>query len=269
MICKICSTDVKLAFKHEMLSKYSISYYKCSNCGYLFTEDPYWISEAYSSAIANADTGILQRNFYFKQKIPLLLYALGFNLKLDNFLDYAGGGGIFVRLMRDIGLNYTWYDKYCANWVANGFEADLNQKFAALTTFESFEHFEHPMREIDTLFHYTNTIIFSTELLQSKIPNSSWWYYSFETGQHIGFYEINTLEEIAHLTNSYSYSFGSIHILSKIKISAWRLSVIKFIMKSNYTGKILSGYLFRSLESKTVSDMNLIKHTPKNRAEIE
>lgn len=47
------------------------------------------------------------RNLDFANKIPVLLYLLGCNLKINKFIDYAGGGGIFVRLMRDKGLDFV------------------------------------------------------------------------------------------------------------------------------------------------------------------
>ncbi len=44
---------------------------------------------------------------------------------MDPFLDYAGGYGVFTRLMRDIGFDFYWHDPYTQNLFANGFEKDI------------------------------------------------------------------------------------------------------------------------------------------------
>ena len=37
-------------------------------------------------------------------------------------VDYAGGHGFLVRLLRDKGINALWMDPYSENLVARGFE---------------------------------------------------------------------------------------------------------------------------------------------------
>lgn len=231
MKCIICLHDAELAFNATILKKYDIQYHKCNSCSFLFTEKPFWLEEAYSYAIANADTGLIRRSFVNSLQVLILLHSLGLNVKQDKFLDYAGGGGILVRLMRDLGLDFYWNDKFCINWVANGFEGNLEQKYDAITSFESFEHFVDPIHEIGNLLNASDTLIFSTELIPTRVPDKSWWYYSFETGQHIAFYSIETFEYIAHKYNVNYYCFDNIHVLSKRNISAFRQKIIAFLIK--------------------------------------
>jgi hypothetical protein len=40
----------------------------------------------------------------------------------NRFIDYGGGYGLFVRLMRDAGFDYYWFDKFCDNVLSKGFE---------------------------------------------------------------------------------------------------------------------------------------------------
>jgi hypothetical protein len=49
---------MRSAFRHTVLRKYDVQYFQCGGCGFLQTETPYWLDEAYSSAIVTADTGI-------------------------------------------------------------------------------------------------------------------------------------------------------------------------------------------------------------------
>ena len=110
---------------------------------------------------------------------------------MDPFLDYAGGYGVFTRLMRDIGFDFYWHDPYTQNLFANGFEDDLksNSKFELLTAFEVFEHLVNPKEELEKMLRFSDTIVFSTELMPQEIPDpEEWWYYGFNHGQHISFY---------------------------------------------------------------------------------
>ena len=155
MICKICNSNAKQVFNSKILKKYDVKYFKCDNCGYLFTEQPYWLDEAYSRSINLSDTGLLDRNIYFSKVLSVLIYFC-FN-KNGLFLDYAGGYGVFTRLMRDIGFNFYWHDPYTQNLFANGFEKDIkpDSKFELITAFEVFEHLVSPKEEIEKMLSYS------------------------------------------------------------------------------------------------------------------
>ena len=63
------------------------------------------------------------------------------------FLDYGGGYGMLVRLMRNYGFDFYYFDKYCQNLFANGFDLKDSacSRFELLTAFELFEHFSEPV----------------------------------------------------------------------------------------------------------------------------
>ena len=106
-------------FSKIILYKYNVKYYKCTQCGLIATEKPYWIDEAYTEAISSLDVGIVKRNIDLSFTVEELL-----NNNFDTegeFLDFAGGYGLFVRIMRDKGFNFYRYDKYCINIFANYF----------------------------------------------------------------------------------------------------------------------------------------------------
>lgn len=248
----------EVSFSHCMLYKNKVNYYKCNNCEYLFTEEPYWLDEAYSTAIASTDTGILDRNLYLAKRAPIILYFLGINLPKSKFIDYAGGGGLFVRLMRDKGLNFYWNDKYCNNWVANGFEADMSLHYDGLTMFECLEHLPNPLESVSELSRLSDVLIFSTELLPCEVPDQSWWYYSFETGQHIGFFSEKTLYYLANELKYHYFSIGSIHVFSRNKISWWRIKLLTYLLNKNRLMLMFSKFI--KLSSKTHSDHILMKH---------
>lgn len=213
MKCKICNKIAKNIFTGKILNKYTIKYFHCIHCNFLQTEKPYWLDEAYKDSITISDTGYMQRNISLSKKISVILDIL-FNENAI-FLDYAGGYGVFTRLMRDLGFNFYWDDKYTQNLFARGFEYK-NQKIDAITTFESFEHFENPLYEIEKMLKITKTIIFTTELLPNPIPKAEdWWYYGLNHGQHISFYSKETLEFIANKYHLFYFYFDGVHILAE------------------------------------------------------
>lgn len=115
--------------------------------------------------------------------------------------------------MRDIGFNFYWYDKYCKNIFAKGFEWNYSKDIEAVTCFEVFEHFINPLEDIENILNISKNVIFTTELLPSPLPQpNDWWYYALEEGQHISFYSEKTLRFIAKKYNLNYVFFKNIHL---------------------------------------------------------
>lgn len=255
--CPVCGSSRKLAFRSLVLNKHDVSYWHCARCGLLQTEEPYWLDEAYCDAIAVADTGLVMRNFSLASRLVTLLY---FRFERRGaYLDIAGGYGMLVRLMRDYGFDYYWDDKYCQNLLARGFEAGKSSKpFVALTAFEVLEHVHDPLTFIRTQLsqHNCRTLIFSTELYEGDAPPAvDWWYYVFNTGQHVTFYKRRTLEILAaHLKLNF-YSLGGLHILTDQTL---HLSLSMRLMMGKFAP--LTAFFIRNrLGSRTQADHVMLK----------
>jgi hypothetical protein len=162
---------MKFSFSETVLGKYDVSYFHCRDCGFLRTEDPYWLDEAYAKAISAADTGLLERNLAISARLAAILY-LCFDAR-SAFVDVAGGYGTLTRLMRDIGFDFYWEDKYCENLLAIGFEADkAGPSIRALTAFEVLEHVPDPLNFVSDLMRRfgTGNVIFCTEVYRGPSP---------------------------------------------------------------------------------------------------
>jgi hypothetical protein len=132
--CRVCNNDSNFQFKTKVMTKYDVSYYLCDACEFMQVEEPYWLDEAYASPINLSDTGIISRNLAYSVTVSVILYNF-FDIK-TKYLDFAGGYGIFTRLMRDIGFDFLWQDIYTQNLVARGFEYTTDMvKLEALTDF--------------------------------------------------------------------------------------------------------------------------------------
>lgn len=216
--CNICNTPQTPLFTGKIMQKYNVQYYQCPKCGFISTEKPYWLEEAYSDAIADSDTGYVYRNLDFTKRISRILKQ-NFH-KEARFLDYGAGYGMFVRLMRDQGFDFHYYDLYCENIFAIGLEKSDETNFDAYTALEVFEHLENPSSEIEKMLTKTDTILFSTVLRKENYNSiDEWWYFTPETGQHIAIYSKESLLALAHKFNLTLYSNNKdLHILTKRKI---------------------------------------------------
>lgn len=251
MECKICRSPSYFLDKAKILSKYDVEYFKCSFCGFIQTEEPFWIEESYKVPIDIYDTGILQRNIELAQKTAVVIF--NFFAPKGKFVDFAGGYGIFVRLMRDIGFDFYWTDKYSENKFAVGFKYNDEEKIELVTAFECFEHFKEPMVEIENLLKISKNIIFSTEILPEGSPKiSEWWYYSPDTGQHISFYTLKSLKTIANYFKLNFYSDSrNYHLFTTKKVNKY---FFMFLIKKYKKFGILNRVL-KNMDSKTFTDM--------------
>jgi hypothetical protein len=196
--CNICNSPTTEHARMVVLKKYNARLLRCSNCGFMFVENPSWLDEAYAEPINRSDTGYVRRNLWARDRMRVIIES---HLNPGGiFLDYAAGYGLFVRLMRDIGYDFRWSDLYCKNLFARGFEVPepLVGPYEAATAFEVFEHLTNPIEEMQKLSTISSCIIFTTLLLPDPAPQpQDWWYYGLEHGQHIAFYTRRSLELLA------------------------------------------------------------------------
>lgn len=256
--CSICGGATEYQFTAEILHCHQVEYFQCKQCGLLQTEKPYWLEEAYDNAIAKTDTGLVRRNLSISKRLTSVLYFL-INCK-GKFVDAAGGHGLLTRIMRDIGFDFYWSDKHCANILARGFEAnEAEAPFTAVTAFEVMEHVHDPLGFVRDLLNrlQTGTIIFSTTLFEGAPPQpGQWWYYALETGQHISFYQRRTLHAMADALGLRLFTHGWMHMLTDRAIHP-----LAFSLLTGRLGMVLSYFVKTNMVSKTFSDHALLSNS--------
>lgn len=245
----VTSEKFEAVVRYQYLAKYRF----CEQCKFLFIETPQWLDEAYKDPINISDTGILARNLMLSKITSVLSYF--FFDKKGKFLDYAGGYGIFTRLMRDAGFDFYWCDPCSPNLMARGFEIPEGvSNFELLTCFEVLEHLVEPLKEIEKMFHFSDNILFTTSLLPDKIPApTDWFYYGLEHGQHISFYSFTTLQFIAKKLDYHLYSNGTnIHLFTKHTLNPM---YFKLLLKLSHYGLF---YYVRKMVRSRMEDDNVM-----------
>jgi len=218
----VCGTAAQHVFSRRLLNR-EVGYFECGNCGYLQTQTPDWLAEAYAKPINDFDTGIMVRTRANVGYVVITLLAYG-RLR-GRVIDEAGGYGILVRMLRDAGIDARWSDKYCENLLARGFEA-RDRECELLTAFEVFEHLLDPLADLRTMLESAPVVLLSTTLIPHQVarPPSDWWYLGLEHGQHIGFFRTRTLKLMAAKLACHWASDGrSVHLFSREPVPrAWR-----------------------------------------------
>jgi len=238
------------AFEATILGRLKVQYYSCAVCGLLQTEAPYWLEEAYQTPIALGDTGLMARNIDNSRFLTTFLAQTYPNTA--KFLDLAGGYGILTRLLRDRGFECFTTDPYCPNLFASAFELPTGFKADALFAFEVLEHIHHPYEFIEQQFTKFDcrTLVFSTLTFPAAPPPRDWWYYAFDTGQHITFYQRRSLELLAERLRCHYHQVNpGLHVISDAAFSrAGRL-----VLKNKWARLLLSFHSRMKMRGKSLT----------------
>jgi len=228
MNCNICSEAKRYFSTAQVMKKYNVKYYLCENCGFIQTEEPYWLEESYSNEVNISDIGMVTRNLNLSRIAGVVISGL-FNSNAS-FLDFGGGFALFTRLMRDRGFDYYHQDLHCNNIFAKGFEGnvDASKYFEVITALDVIEHLYNPVDEINRMLKCSDSVLFTTELLPMAVPEpEDWWYYSLENGQHVSLFSMQSLIKLANRLSLNLYSNKkSIHLLTRKKISPMVFSLL-------------------------------------------
>jgi methyltransferase family protein len=228
--CRLCDGALVKRFDALVLGRYRVQYLRCEACGSLQTEVPYWLTEAYDSALAAIDTGAVERCLRCQAAIVATVRILGLRGRV---LDFGGGAGLLCRLLRDAGLDAWLCDKYAEPVYAPAFalapSAAQPGGIALLSAIEVFEHCADPAAELGALFERRPAVLFaSTEPYRGE--GASWWYLNASAGQHVFFYSPQALALLAQRHDYHYFAAGAFHVYSRSPPSPLQRALLRFAL---------------------------------------
>ena len=254
--CRLCESEATFLFARQILRKYDIGFYECSGCGSLQTEEPYWLEESYADQRRVLDIGSAMRVERLRTITGMLSRILKFNSDAK-LLDWGGGDGLFVRMLRDDGLNAYHWDTYSENIYAAGFERDANEHYDLVTSFEVFEHLPYPKQEIEQMFSVSKGALFiSTGIYAKQGPD--WEYLNLLTGRHVFFYSRKAISLIAEKYGYQFEIFSGCILFYHQPMSSWAIQLIRFISKLN-NNRRLSSLLRVLLPRHSLADADAVQ----------
>jgi|688.fasta_scaffold05370_6 hypothetical protein len=107
--CQSCDHVTKNVLKELIPNKYNFNDHQCENYGFIQTNEPLWLDEAYQNAITSLDLGINHRNLHFSIEIEKLINHC-FKVSKE-FLNYGGGNGVHYK-KKDLNESQLNFDHY-------------------------------------------------------------------------------------------------------------------------------------------------------------
>lgn len=236
-VCRFCGADARLLGVQRVLRRYDVGYYRCPGCDLIQTQWPFWLDEAYGTALSAFDTGAVARTRSCRDLVLSLAWLLGVGPD-DPCLDYGGGHGILTRALRDDGYNFHWHDPYASNLLARGFEGQPDSRYSLLTCFEVLEHLPDVSEGLEALFAPGHDhLLVSTVLHLGHREN--WWYYCPEAGQHVAFFSQRTMRLVAERYGYNAIVTPRYTLFSKTgRLRGWRRSLATKILNTAREGRL-------------------------------
>lgn len=190
IMCKICSSATKYYGKHDLskgcngdiLQKTGtiIEYYKCVDCGLIFTVDmDNWSKDDFVHNIYNDEYIVVDPEYVDirpRHNAEWLHDYIGY---IDgNILDYGGGNGRTAEYMRLKGYTVDVYDEFSQ-------PVRPSDKYDIVTAIEVFEHTTKPYDSLEDIISFlkiNGEIVFTTFTNDLLSFGEMHWYISPRNG---------------------------------------------------------------------------------------
>jgi hypothetical protein len=180
-----------------------VEYFRCSQCGFLFTDffDD-WSNQDFSEFVYNDEYVKADPDYNGKRPRGIAAHLNGLLAPCrgtGSLLDYGGGSGIFVEEMRKNGyIDSEVYDPFAQ-------PIKPNRKFDIITAFEVIEHTTDPLKTFEEIFNFMNPqgcLVISQTIQPQDIESlgAQWWYVAPRNG-HVSFYTDFSMGVIASMNN--------------------------------------------------------------------
>lgn len=221
-----------------------VLYFKCESCGFVFTQffddftEEQWRRFVYNEEYAEVDPGFFGPRPAMNARL-IEAYLFGRNRARVVGLDFGGGNGKTVSLLRNKGWTYDAFDPFGLNDV----KAELIGKYNLCSAFEVFEHLPDPVSSLKSLVGMATldrlAIIITTLVHDGLITDNnlqSWWYAAPRNG-HISLFSRAALRALAGRCGLQLTSTKGTHLLTR-GLSKREASI--FVLRGRAASKVMS-----------------------------
>ena len=175
-----------------------ISYRRCANCGFLFTDAfDDWSEAQFREHIYNEGYAAVDPDYRVarpRNNAELVSRLWGQYKEQLRLLDYGGGNGVLCAALRSVGYPVAVsYDPFVPD-----FARRPEGKYNLVTCFETFEHMPDPLAGIASIIESVDEpgfVMFSTLLQPMEFDSIglAWWYVGPRNG-HISIFSLKALK---------------------------------------------------------------------------
>ena len=192
--CPLCGGTGEGEIQYEVPGGNIARLMVCSNCKFLFVDNPRWLAGSFAQNLNQFDVGSADRSLIVAGFVRSLFSRK--QASRVKVLDFGGGDGLATRTLRDSGVDCRWEDPYCQPVFAVGPDQSEISHFDLVFMSEVALHLTDPLEMIKSLTARSDRLLMTAVVPPEKIA-TDWWYLMPQTGQHVAFYPVETLRWIA------------------------------------------------------------------------
>ncbi len=221
-----------------------VLYLKCDGCGFVFTHffddftDEQWRRFVYNEEYAEVDPAFLGLRPALNARL-IEAYLCGRRRARVVGLDFGGGNGATVSLLRNKGWTYDAFDPFGLNDV----KAERIGKYNLCSAFEVFEHLPDPVSSLKSILDKATpgrlTIIITTLVHDGVITDDlrlAWWYAAPRNG-HVSLFSHAALRALAGRFGLQLTSSKGTHLLTR---GLSKREASTFLLRGRAASKVMS-----------------------------